>query len=350
MLAWVSNAVKILKNITGIGGEWGMIVLTLWFTLFSTSSVRSADLRAVRTKEAVTVLVVDSGLGGLSVVADIAHRAESQFCYREIRLVFANAMPRADYGYNQMSSTEEKAKVFSAALSALDTSVHPDVILLACNTLSIVYPATEFSKTTTLPVLGIVELGARILAAHLAADTNSRAILFGTETTIEDDAHRRMLIALGCSKTRITTQACPDLAGEIQVNSASDVVQTMIDLYASEAQATMLKNGGTTYVGLCCTHYGYAAEQFKKSMERVTGGRVVIVDPNSGMADSLFEPGCLKRYSFTNITQRVVSRVAFSKDEIVSIARLIESVSRSTAEALRTYEYSSSLFPIPSRR
>ncbi len=279
-----------------------LLVLVSGVAVAMPSGEQEQRLAALRGKDSITVLVIDSGLGGLSVSADIDHRARRTSCYRSIDLVFANALPDAARGYNTMPSMNEKAAVFSEALRGMVAKIHPDAILIACNTLSVVYPHTAFARTADIPVVGIVDIG--------------------------------------------VVQACPDLAGEIQSDPDGDVAKTMIDLYVAEAAGAMLRKTMKTLVGLCCTHYGYVADRFAEAMRSSTGSDVEILDPNERMADVLFPAGCGARFSTAKVTQRVLSKVKFSDAEITAIARLVEAKSCGSANALRMYEHTPDLFGI----
>jgi glutamate racemase len=145
----------------------------------------------------------------------------------------------------------------------------------------------------------------------------------------------------------MTAQACPDLAGEIQTDPASDVVRTMVEMYVSEGVARLRSSSGPIVVGLCCTHYGYVSELFASAVLRETGRTVEVIDPNMTMADALFDPARQNRFGETSVTQQVLSRTSISTGEIESIARLLEPISAQTASALRGVEVDVDLFTIP---
>ena len=45
-----------------------------------------------------------------------------------------------------------------------------DIILIACNTLSVIYAETDFSKTCPIPVMSIVDFGVNIIAEKMHAN------------------------------------------------------------------------------------------------------------------------------------------------------------------------------------
>ena len=299
-------------------------------------------IAAAVQKDAITVLVTDSGLGGLSVAADIEHRARTTGAYRSLHLIFANALPEAHRGYNKMPSVERKVQVFDDALAGMIRWYHPDVVLVACNTLSVLIPRTRSAQDT--PLLGIVELGVEMLEERLKANPASSAIIFGTETTVAAGTHRSRLIERGIAPERVVLQACPDLAGQIEADAGSDVVATSIELFAAEAMEQVVGENRTIIAGLCCTHYGYCSSRFTEALRALTPATVEVVNPNERMSDVLFPEGKKTAGQATAVSVQVVSRALITEAEIRSIAVLLEPVSPKTAAALRNYERKADLF------
>lgn len=108
---------------------------------------RPANLAAaVAVQPDVTIVVTDSGLGGLSVVADLAARLPPSEIPRMARVVFVNALLDDSIGYDDIPKLADKVRVFDAALAAMETRDQPDLILIACNTLSVFYDETEHAR------------------------------------------------------------------------------------------------------------------------------------------------------------------------------------------------------------
>ena len=309
------------------------------------SSETAGPLAAVRDKTDITILLTDSGLGGLSVAAEIENRLHRCHMFDNVHLVFANALPSNDRPYNRMTDMSEKAAVFSHALDGFVQHYHPDIILIACNTLSVVYPYTEFSTRSSIPVLGIVDFGVDLVEQQLAADSSATAIIVGTPTTAGSGAHKDALISHGISADRITVQGCDMLESEIQANPESDIVRTMIEMYALEAaDSAKHEPSEPVVVALCCTHYSFARQSFSDVFSRVLGRPVTVVDPNTAMAASLFDGANCDRFDSTAVGVEVVSRAELSPGDIEAIAHMIEPQSVATAAALRKYTFDKNLF------
>lgn len=308
-----------------------------------------ARIERLAERDSVTILITDSGLGGLAVCADVDRRMRMEGVYRNARLVFANALPESNRGYNRMATTEEKVEVFDAALSGMARWYAPDAILVACNTLSVLIPQTRFVKESPIPVLGIVETGVEMLYDRLQADPKATGIIFGTETTIGAGTHRRLLVEKGIDSSRLTVQACSGLAGKIEEAAGGDSVRVAIDGFVGQAIAQAPGGHGTVYAGLCCTHYGYSRGFFEEAFRAKGIDNAVVVDPNARMGDVLFPPGAKRRIENPDVRVEVVSRAVISPEETASIGGLVEPVSPATAEALRTYQLKKDLFPFTPR-
>lgn len=323
---------------------WVLMVTSMIPPAMSQHTAAQAVARLAE-RDSITVLVTDSGLGGLSVCADLDQKARATGRYRVLNIIFCNALPEASQGYNKMPSVERKIRVFDDALAGMARWYMPDAILVACNTLSVLIPRTSFASSSPVPVLGIVEMGVDAMTEKLFADSTSTAIVFGTETTIAAGTHRELLVSRGITPDRIVTQACPDLAGKIENDARSETVSTAIDLFAGEAMGNVRRKESPLVAGLCCTHYGYCGEMFASSLRGIGAADVTVVNPNSRMSDVLFPAGPARRYTAPQITVRVVSRAVITPAEVASIGPLVEPVSQATAAALRTYELKRDLFP-----
>jgi glutamate racemase len=296
-------------------------------------------------KDSVTIVVTDSGLGGLAVTAAVERLLEQHRVFAQVRLVFANSLPDRKHLYNQMESMEEKARVFDSALAGMTRTFQPDLILIACNTLSVVFPWTEFAHSSDVPVIGIVEFGVDQVANALRNDSTASAIILGTPTTIGQNTHAARLAELGFDSNRVETQACDMLESEIQADPTSDIVRSMVEMYADEA---LERRGdspkGDLVLALCCSHYGFARGVFGEVFGALSGHPVTIVDPNIAMSESLTPLELRGRYKETGVTVEVVSQAEILAEETEAMAAAVRPVSNATADALIDYSRVAGLF------
>jgi glutamate racemase len=312
--------------------------------LLSAPSPPAAELSAFFAKKDVTIAVTDSGFGGLSIMAEAAARMKTAGLFRSVKLIFSNALFAADSGYNSLRSRDKKIAVFSSALSGLESRFHPDLILVGCNTLSVIYPDTPFARTTRVPVLDIVGPGVDLIARGLAGDPRATALIFGTETTIGEGEHARRLAALGFGPGRVATEPCPELANYIENGPGSDETGLLIESYVDEALARVPDRKAPLFVSLNCTHYGYALPLWDKAFRARGIGSFVVLNPNGRMLDPLFPPKAEKRFASTSVQASVVSMVGIEKNKIVALGAWLREVSPEVATALGRYKLIPDLF------
>ncbi|MGA2260206.1 MAG: aspartate/glutamate racemase family protein [Acidobacteriota bacterium] len=290
------------------------------------------------------LVVTDSGLGGLSICAEIERILRQTTLYRNVRITYFNAWPDPRSGYNDLPDMQSRAGVFNGALIRM-AQFEPDRIVIACNTLSILYPMTEFSRTTRIPVLGIIDAGVDLFCEALNADPLSAIVLFGTRTTIQSRVHRDRLVQKGIQGSRIMAISCHGLAAAIEKNPESRAVTDLIEECVSEACKAGLP-GERLYVGLCCTHFTYVKESIRASLARRSGKSIHILDPNHrvagcvapGEAEALIAPARAK------MRVEVISKVALDDNQRRALAKQVEPVSAVTARALLSYTHQPDLF------
>ena len=296
-------------------------------------------------KTKTTLLVTDSGLGGLSVFADIAGRMEKNAPVEQISLVYFNAWPFEDKGYNHLPDMAEKAMVFNNAMEAM-AEFSPDAILIVCNTLSVIYPFTPFSRTGQIRVTGIVDHGVDLIYDHLVQTPDSRVVIFATPTTIGEQTHEKALVNLGIAPGRIVTQGCIDLAGKIERDPFSPDVFGMIDANARQAALKLGPSGGNIFAALCCTHFGYCSQGFASALEKHTRNKIFILNPNIRMAQAVFDKHSGSGFACPEITMKIVSRVCWDEARINSYEKLLKPVSPRTVDALKRYTWDKDLFQV----
>jgi glutamate racemase len=295
-------------------------------------------------KKRVTIAVTDSGLGGLSVLAEAAERLARAGLFEKVDLVFANALFSNEGGYNALRTAEEKALVFDSALKSITREYRPDLILIACNTLSTIYGRTAFSRKAEVPVIDIIEAGTGLMSASLVDHPGSVVLFFGTPTTVSEGTYAGRLAERGFISGRVLAQACPDLETFIEKDPGGDETAMLIAAYAAEALSGIKDPAVSFAVSLNCTHYAYSLKLWKKAFDELGRKPFAILNPNSTMLDVLFAPERTRPFPRTTVTVRVVSMVKITDERKKAIAGCIEKVSPQTASALRSYELRPGLF------
>jgi glutamate racemase len=291
------------------------------------------------------VAVTDSGLGGLSVLAEAARRMKEARIFEAVDFVFFNALFSKEGGYNSLKTREEKIRVWDSALESLRDHFRPDILLIGCNTLSVLYPDTRFSRQTDgLPVFGIVDSGVELIAQGLKDHPEASVLIFGTPTTISERTYPNELERRGFDAARIRSQSCPELENFIENNPQGEETGMLISGEVSEAVEKLPSPPPPLLISLNCTHYGYSLPFWEKAFEEAGIRPLAFLNPNSRMTDVLFNRETTGRFEKTDIRIRVVSMVEISGPKIDSLAPWLERLSPETADALRRYEHKPDLF------
>jgi glutamate racemase len=305
------------------------------------------------------IVLTDSGLGGLSICAALERGLRDRRA--NIRLTYVNAWPFEDRGYNGLPDEDTRAKVFDEALARM-AGMNPDRILIACNTLSILYRRTAFSRRPAVPVHGIVDAGVELFKERLLEDAASAIVLVGTKTTIESGVHRARLEQRGIDPRRIAAVGCHGLAGAIERDVDGPQTAGLVSECTARAAAAA-PPGSPLYLGLCCTHYGYIAARLVDALARRTDVHVHALDPNARLTEGLLadaafatpphsavagtagaETATRAADSEPTVSVELVSKVTLTETARAGIARLIEPVSPATAAALLSYALVPDLF------
>ena len=303
------------------------------------------DIHGKSNQPDLSILVTDSGLGGLSICADMAARLVASQQFRNLSVVYFNAWPLQDKGYNFLEDDAARIRIFGNAIRSMNR-YSPDLIFIACNTLSVIFQQAQLAAVSRAPVVDIIDCGIDRIVTALAGDPVSPLLLLGTRTTIASGVHARRLLERGVDRSRIARQDCHGLAGAIERDPQSPRVRSLVEQFMARAAAVLPPAAEQIYAVLCCTHYGYSQVLIKESLSRHTGARVAIINPNQAMSDFISVESLPARFQSVNLNVDVVSRVPLSARKISAIAALIEPVSPQTALALKNYRHIPDLFDI----
>ena len=290
------------------------------------------------------ILITDSGVGGLSVCAYAERFVRTHGFAEPVRLTFANAAPENDYGYNSMPSREAKLYTFDRFLSNVTERYAPDVIYVACNTLSVLLPDTPYFQRAAIPVKGIVETGAELVLHELEAEPRAVALIFGTQTTIDAGAYPRWLEARGVDPANIVSQACPGLADTISEDREGVKTRAEIVRWVRTAIAKMPERDRPVIACLACTHYGYRKDLFAAALAEASVSAKVI-NPNERAVDDLFDtrsnaaPGLN-----TEVPVQFVTRYAIPASTIETLSWFLSEVSPRTVAAMKNFVHVPDLF------
>ena len=189
-----------------------------------------------------TILVFDSGLGGLTVLREIvAARPDAHFVY---------VADDAFFPYGHHGEREIIARVVPL-IGELIVAHAPDLVVIACNTASTLV-MSHLRERYTLPFVGTVPA----IKPACARSKTRRVSVFGTKGTVQREYTKKLIedFAVGCEVTLVGSAELASLA-EAALNGVE-----VSDQQISVELAPCFVGGAsdvarTDTIVLACTHY-----------------------------------------------------------------------------------------------
>ncbi len=208
----------------------------------------------------------DSGVGGLTVLREILARLPRE------HTVYLGDTARVPYGTRSGEVVTRYALQSGKHLAAHQIKL----LIVACNTVS-AHSLPALVGAMPIPVLGVIEPGARAAAARTRGGTIA---VLGTPSTIASGAYQAALQRLAPT-AKVVARACPlfvPLAEEGWVDG--EVPRLVAERYLSD-----LRRSGVDTVLLGCTHYPLLA----RAIAQVVGPDVAVVDGAVATAQAALE-------------------------------------------------------------
>jgi glutamate racemase len=212
-----------------------------------------------------TIIVFDSGLGGLTVHREVAKaRPDARFIYIADDAFFP-------YG------RQDESRLVNRVLQVFDELIaahRPDLVVVACNTAStLVLP--QLRARFGVPFVGTVPA----IKPACAASRSRLVSVLGTEATVQREYTRTLIrdFANGCAITLVGSPRLAELAEaalQSETVADSDIAREIAPCFVEASGAR------TDTVVLACTHYPLLLEQ----INRLASWRVTFLDPAPAIA------------------------------------------------------------------
>ena len=270
-----------------------------------TPGVPAQDYRASTHRDAVaaraaapTILLFDSGLGGLTVFRHVA------LARPDARLVYV--ADDAVFPYGAIEEPRLVARVL-ALMEDLVAAHAPDLVVIACNTAStIVLPALR--QRFPVPFVGTVPA----IKPACGLSQTRRVSVLGTEATVARE-YTRELVRTYAGDCRVTLVGSRRLAGFAEAELAGDPAPD--DALRAEIAPAFVDDAGslTDTVVLACTHYPLLLER----LAGLAAWPVCWVDPAPAIARRVV---ALLGAAPQSAPQRGARLVAFTSGRVLSPA------------------------------
>ena len=210
--------------------------------------------------------VFDSGVGGLTVLRALTARLPQE------HTIYLGDTARVPYG-----TRSGEVVTRYALMSARHLARHRiKLLVVACNTVS-AHSLPALADALPIPVLGVIEPGARIAAAR----TRGGAIaVLGTPATVASGAYQSALRRLA-PLAPVIARACPLFVPLAEEGWTDGEVPRLV----AERYLADLRRAGVDTAVLGCTHYPLLA----RTIAEVLGPQVAIVDSAEAVTQSVID-------------------------------------------------------------
>ncbi len=199
--------------------------------------------------------VFDSGIGGLTVAAEIMRQLPAE------RIVYFGDTARLPYG----PKSRETVTQFAIQNTEFLLKQGVKMVVVACNTASSV-ALDVLTKRNDAPIVGVIQPGA---LAAVSATLVGKIGVIGTEGTIASHAYEREIHKLDRDVV-VVEKSCP-LFVPLAEEGWTDREVTLV---IAHEYLTPLRDAGVDAVVLGCTHYPI----LKNTIARVFGPGVKLID------------------------------------------------------------------------
>ncbi len=204
--------------------------------------------------------VFDSGVGGLTVLKALAGLLPME------DFLYLGDTARLPYGAKSRESVVRYALQCTRRL--LEMGVKG--LVIACNTASAAALPALREAYPGLPVIGVVEPGAR---AACAVNASGNMAVIATEGTVRDGAYKTAILKL-CPGMRVESQACTLFVALAEEGwTGGELVERIIEKHLAPLFARFAPKRPDSLV-LGCTHFPVLAE----SLAAVAGPETAIID------------------------------------------------------------------------
>lgn len=220
------------------------------------------------------IVVLDSGLGGLTVVRSLRQLLPAE------DLIYFGDTARLPYGSKSPTVVTTFVSQIIRYLAPLD----PKHIVIACNTATALAMPALRAEFPGLHISGVIEPGADAVCSTLSGQPDPIIGVMATEATVRSQAYEKAILKR-LPNARILMQPAPLLVPIIEDGRGPDdpLVNIAIDQYLSP-----LLSRGVQSLVLGCTHYPIL-RSLVESKVRSASNHVEVVDSAENCAQDVLD-------------------------------------------------------------
>jgi glutamate racemase len=212
--------------------------------------------------------IFDSGIGGLTVVKSVMKRLPGE------DIIYFGDTARVPYGIKSVETVKEYALQITDFLLKKKVKM----IIVACNTVAASAQSEIIQKSNGIPVLDVVEAGARVAASEKGK--NNLIGVIGTLATVGSGAYESAIKKLNPGVV-VFSKACPLLVPLAEEGwTDNEIAFKTVEIYLADFAQKPLDS-----LILGCTHYPLFKETIRSVIKNP---ETKIVDSADSIADMAF--------------------------------------------------------------
>ncbi|QOV88478.1 glutamate racemase [Humisphaera borealis] len=213
-----------------------------------------------RTELEAPIVVLDSGLGGLTVARALRREMPAE------QIVYFGDTARLPYGSKSPATVRQYVTQIINYLLPL----RPKHVVMACNTATALALSAAVEAFPGIPISGVIEPGARAAVAAAGAKKQPIIGVLATDATVRSGAYERAILRRR-QLARILIRPTPLLAPMVEEGRSCN--DPLVKLALEQYLKPMVERGLDVLL-LGCTHYPI----LRAAIEQVAGPKVLVID------------------------------------------------------------------------
>jgi glutamate racemase len=221
------------------------------------------------TRRSPVLGVFDSGFGGLTVLRALLQTIPGA------HFIYLGDTARLPYGAKSHHTVARYAVESARFLESRGA----EMLVIACNTATAL-ALDEIRAAVRVPVVGVIEPGARAAAAAVNSREQPDILVLATDATVQSHAYHRACESLGLHATE---KACPLLVPLVEEGwTGHPITREVIRIYLTEALAHCTPQA----VLLGCTHYPLIHSEIESAL-RALNSQAAVIDSAQATANAV---------------------------------------------------------------
>ncbi len=256
--------------------------------------------------------VIDSGVGGLTVAHELIRQLPKE------HLIYLGDTLRCPYG----PRSKEEVRKFTWEMVEYLLRKKIKMLVVACNTAT-AFTLTELQEELTIPVIGVIQPGAR---AAIKNTNNGHIGVIGTEGTISSNAYPEALKDIR-SDIHVNAQACPMFVPMVEQGILSgDEAKQVVE----ETLRPMKEKNHLDTLILGCTHYPL----IKDTIQEVIGSHVTVISSSEETARETST--ILEFHNALYKGKRIPNHQFYATGELATFSKITEEIFKTSTANFQT--------------